>query len=397
MKRVVIITGPDFQDEEYIYPYYRLQEAGYHVDVATKDKAVMNGKYGIPAKPTIDVKDLNSDNYDAVVLPGGTEAPDRVRQIKEVLKFVKEMHDKGKVVAAICHGPWILISAQVVRGKRATCYVGMADDLKNAGALYSDEPVVIDGNLITSPHYRNNGDLMKAVIQKLDNNASSPVNQIDYRKLIVNKPWGYEYLMYQNEDVAIWCLHIQHGAATSLHCHPRKKTGLILLSGEAELSFLNDSHPIKPLTKSMIRPGLFHSTTALSKDGAVVIESETPNDKSDLVRLLDKYGREGKPYEGRSEMRPIDASCVQIFPENGKYPSAQKVAGCSISVEKFTDQSGFLNRKPGEVIVTLEGGLVSRHGIPVLAPGDVIWSQNLDRLNEICSAPKGATILVVRQ
>lgn len=166
MKRAVIITGPGFQDEEFIYPYYRLLEEGFDVAVATKDKAVVYGKYGIPVTPTMDVKDLREGDYDLVILPGGHEAPDRVRQIKEVLGFVKAMFEKDKIVAAICHGPWIAISAGIVKGRKATCYQGMADDLKNAGAIYIDAPVVVDGNLITSPHYRNNGDFMKAVMAK---------------------------------------------------------------------------------------------------------------------------------------------------------------------------------------------------------------------------------------
>ena len=167
-RRAVIITGPGFQDEEFIYPYYRLLEAGFAVDVATKDKAIVYGKYGIPAKATIDTRDLKEEDYDLVVLPGGHEAPDRVRQDKNVLNFVQRMDESGKIVAAICHGPWILISADVVRGRKATCYVGMADDLRNAGATYLDAPVVEDGNLITAPHYHNNGDFMKAVLKRFD-------------------------------------------------------------------------------------------------------------------------------------------------------------------------------------------------------------------------------------
>ena len=165
-KRAVIITGPHFQDEEFVYPYYRLLEENFRLDVATKDKATVYGKYGMPAIPTKDVKDLRVEDYDLVVLPGGQEAPDRVRQIPEVLAFVKAMFGQGKIVAAICHGPWITISAGIMKGKKATCYVGMADDLKNAGALYQDAPVIVDGNLVTSPHYRNNGDFMKAVLEK---------------------------------------------------------------------------------------------------------------------------------------------------------------------------------------------------------------------------------------
>ena len=168
MKRVVIITGPNFQDEEFTYPYYRLLEEGYSVDVATPDKVIVYGKYGVPAKPTIDTKDLKASNYDLVILPGGFEAPDRLRIRKEVLSFVKEMHESNKVIAAICHGPWICISAGIMKGRRATGYMSIADDIKNAGATYLEEDVVIDGNLITSPHYRNNGDFMKAVINTMN-------------------------------------------------------------------------------------------------------------------------------------------------------------------------------------------------------------------------------------
>lgn len=167
-RRAVIITAQGFQDEEFIYPYYRLQEAGFTVDVATKDKAVVHGKYGVPARPTVSFTDLREDHYDLVVLPGGHEAPDRVRQEPPVLEFVRQMIDKRKIVAAICHGPWILISAKVVQNRRATCYAGMADDLKNAGAIYEDAPVVVDGNLITAPHYRDNGPFMAAVLRPFE-------------------------------------------------------------------------------------------------------------------------------------------------------------------------------------------------------------------------------------
>jgi protease I len=167
MKRAVIITAQNFQDEEFTYPYYRLLEEGFHVDVATPDKMAVFGKYGVPARPTIDTKDLRIENYDLVVLPGGFEAPDRLRIRKEVLVFVKAMFENNKIVAAICHGPWICISAGILRGKKATGYMSIADDIKNAGATYLDQEVVIDGNLITAPHYRNNGDFMQAVIKTM--------------------------------------------------------------------------------------------------------------------------------------------------------------------------------------------------------------------------------------
>src|SRR3990167_8164257 len=126
-----------------------------------------------------------------------------------------------------------------------------------------------------------------------------------YKDVIVIKPWGYEYVFYENEFVAVWCLHINKGEATSLHCHPNKKTGLILLSGEAELSFLNDTVPMKPLSRHILRPGLFHSTKAIS-DGVILLEIETPPNKEDIVRFDDKYGRKFKPIESKVTPMMID-------------------------------------------------------------------------------------------
>jgi protease I len=168
MKRAVIITGPNFQDEEFIYPFYRLQEAGFQVDVAVKGREPVKGKYGVPAKPTKDVAELKESDYDLVVLPGGHEAPDRVRQIKEVLDFVKAMHEKKKVISAICHGPWIMISAGIVKGRKISGYIAIKDDIVNAGAEYIDAPVVVDGNLVTSPHYKYNGDWMRETLKKFN-------------------------------------------------------------------------------------------------------------------------------------------------------------------------------------------------------------------------------------
>lgn len=171
MKKAVIITAQNFQDEEFTYPYYRLLEEGYTVDVATPDKTAVFGKYGVPARPTIDTNDLKESDYDLVILPGGFEAPDRLRLRKEVLRFIKEMYENNKIVAAICHGPWLCVSSGIMKGKKATAYISIADDIRNAGATYLEEDVVVDGNLITAPHYRNNGDFMKAVFRVINERA----------------------------------------------------------------------------------------------------------------------------------------------------------------------------------------------------------------------------------
>ena len=167
MKRVVIIVAQNFQDEEFVYPYYRVMEEGFRVDVATPGGQNMIGKYGVPARATMDTDKLKAEDFDCVILPGGFESPDRLRIRPEVLRFVREMNEAGKLVAAICHGPWILISAGMVKGRKITGYMSIADDLKNAGAVYLEQDLVVDGNLISAPHYKNNGEFMKAVIAAL--------------------------------------------------------------------------------------------------------------------------------------------------------------------------------------------------------------------------------------
>ena len=168
-KRVVIITGPGFQDEEVVYPYYRLLEQGYKTDIATKDGAIVFGKYGVPARATMSTDGLDENDFDAVILPGGFEAPDRVRLIPEVLEFVRKMNEQNKLLAAICHGPWILISAGITKNRKMTAFWSIEADVRNSGADYQHKaPVVIDSNLITSPHYNNNGEFMKAVVEYLE-------------------------------------------------------------------------------------------------------------------------------------------------------------------------------------------------------------------------------------
>jgi protease I len=168
-RKAVIITAQGFQDEEFVYPYYRLLEAGFEVDVATRDKTPVFGKFGVPARPNLATQDLKAEDYDAVVLPGGFEAPDRLRLLPEVLEFIRRMDAQKKLVAAICHGPWVLISAGITRGRKMTAYWSIEADVRNSGADYQHKaPVVIDGNLITSPHYNNNGDFMRAIVAYFD-------------------------------------------------------------------------------------------------------------------------------------------------------------------------------------------------------------------------------------
>lgn len=172
-KKAVVITAEGFEDEEVIYPVIRLKEAGFEVHIATKGKKEVLGRLNFPLElivryygTLVDATKLNSKDYDLVLIPGGFEAPDRMRQVPEILEFVREMHKQKKLVSAFCHGPWVLISAGIIKGKKIAGYIGIKDDINNAGAIYTDQPAVIDGNIITARHPRDVTDLMKAILSK---------------------------------------------------------------------------------------------------------------------------------------------------------------------------------------------------------------------------------------
>lgn len=218
---------------------------------------------------------------------------------------------------------------------------------------------------------------------------------IDFRSTLVRKPWGYEYLMYQNDLLGLWLLRLEHGAATSLHCHPRKKTGLVVLSGEAHLSFLNDGVDLKPLGRNMIRPGLFHSTKATSPEGLFLLEVETPRDKENLVRLEDNYGRQAQPYEGVEATEPLPSNLLQLeTPETGaefKY----ELCGCDLVVRRITDAADLQIEDPSAVIMLLEGGLATAEGEPILDAGDVVSPATFFRLVKSFPLTTPLTVLII--
>lgn len=147
---VLIFVGDDYEDMELQYPKYRLLEAGARVVVAGLEAGVTHkGKYGYPQIAQARIADLNAADFDGLVIPGGW-MPDKLRRYDEVKRITKAIHDAGKCVASICHGPWIDISAGIVKGATYTSTPGLTDDLRNAGATWVDKPVVIDANHVTS-------------------------------------------------------------------------------------------------------------------------------------------------------------------------------------------------------------------------------------------------------
>jgi mannose-6-phosphate isomerase-like protein (cupin superfamily) len=180
--------------------------------------------------------------------------------------------------------------------------------------------------------------------------------------------------MYENDQVALWFLHIYQGHQTSMHCHPTKTTGLVLLNGEAELSFLGDQKVIHAPEKQMIRRGLFHSTRAISEGGIYMFEIETPNDKNDLVRLSDKYGRSSKGYEEAEHERGRTPECVWIEEPDPDQKNDYLINGTSFSVVNQSSLNFIDLLNDEDIVIFLRGG-VGKHvdGRKHLAtiPGDV--------------------------
>jgi len=138
-----------YEDLELWYPKLRLEEAGYAVKCAAPELATFAGKHGYPAAADLRLPDARSADFCGLLVPGGF-MPDKLRRDPQVLSLTREFFEQGKLVAFICHGGWIPISAKILRGKRATGSLGIKDDLENAGAIWVNEPAVVDGNLISS-------------------------------------------------------------------------------------------------------------------------------------------------------------------------------------------------------------------------------------------------------
>ncbi|WP_059105156.1 type 1 glutamine amidotransferase domain-containing protein [Shouchella shacheensis] len=149
-KRILSALDSDFEDLELWYPILRLQEEGARVDLAAAEaNKTYSGKYGVPATSDLAFKDASAKEYDAILIPGGW-APDKLRRFPELLETVRTMDADKKPIGQICHAGWVLISANILSGRNVTSTPGIRDDMENAGAIWHDEAVVVDGHLISS-------------------------------------------------------------------------------------------------------------------------------------------------------------------------------------------------------------------------------------------------------
>jgi len=174
--RALIITWTGYQDQELIYPYYRLREDTADVSIMAND-SVVHGILGTRMNADLLISSLGTPShfeeifakYDFLVLPGGVKALEKLRQEKNVLAFIKKWDDAGKIIASTCHGAQLLISAKVVKNREIAGYYSLEDDINNAGAIYSRLPFVVSKNIISSPHYEWMGEWMREAINVYKN------------------------------------------------------------------------------------------------------------------------------------------------------------------------------------------------------------------------------------
>ena len=147
--KALFISADRYEDSELLVPYYRLLEEGIEVDIASMKKEPIKGKHGYEVQVTKTLAEVRPEDYDILVLPGG-KAPEEVRKEPSAVEIARDFFTKSKPIAAICHGPQTLITAGLLKGRHATCYRTVVEELKAAGAVYEDKEVVVDGNLVTS-------------------------------------------------------------------------------------------------------------------------------------------------------------------------------------------------------------------------------------------------------
>ena len=201
-------------------------------------------------------------------------------------------------------------------------------------------------------------------------------NNFFYDDKVVYKPWGYEHVIYRNlKHLSVTLLRINYNKNTSLHCHPKKKTGFIVVSGKAliQLGLWQGTakHYMAP-SKLMIRTGLFHSIKAVSKKGLYALEFETPFNKNDLIRFKDNYGRRSKPYEGKKFTKNIDSNFIKFKKPKIERNQLFKINKVNISLEIHKNFKNLINKKNSTIFAIIDGKVIDKHKGSVLSYGDIL-------------------------
>ena len=224
-------------------------------------------------------------------------------------------------------------------------------------------------------------------------------NSFFYDDKVVYKPWGHEHIIYKNrKDLSVTLLKINYNKKTSLHCHPNKKTGFIVIAGRALIQlglWKTTAKYYSAPSKLMIRTGLFHSIKSVSKNGLYALEFETPFNKKDLVRFKDDYGRQSKPYEGKNFTKKINSDFIKFTkPKLGKN-QLFKIKKTNISLEIHKNFKNLINKKNSTIFAIIDGNVVDKQMRRVLSYGDIIRTGTLKKLSEVFKIRKYLTVIRV--
>jgi len=220
-----------------------------------------------------------------------------------------------------------------------------------------------------------------------------------YCNKVVYKPWGYEYVVYSDSNrLAITFVKINYGHKTSLHCHPQKKTGFIILDGKALVQigiYKENSRCFRALSRLVFRPGLFHSIKAISKQGICALEFETPFKKNDLVRFMDDYGRQSKHYEGKKFTKNIGSNFIKFKkPKLGK-KRKYNFKNLEILLEVRKNLKNLVKKDDKTTSAILDGNIVDNNGQNVISYGEIVKTSTLRILSDAFEIRKPLTILRV--
>lgn len=226
-----------------------------------------------------------------------------------------------------------------------------------------------------------------------------PKKKIDYKGVVVDKPWGYEYLMFENSHAAVWILFLKSKSKTSVHCHPKKKTSLLVLDGSVKTSSLDSIFELKSLEGIIIERGVFHSTHAVSDCGAFVMEVETPVEKSDLVRLKDEYGRENLGYESGISRDTGRYEYCDFHNESEENEEVQKLI--KDKVMKIYRSTTFeqlhekIKKDHKKILCPLNYTLKSKEGRIFLDIGDIIEIKDLPKNDDVVVSERSLVSLII--
>ena len=209
--------------------------------------------------------------------------------------------------------------------------------------------------------------------------------------VVVKKPWGEEYLCYRNGDVAIWYLFIKKGEKTSMHCHPTKNTGFVVLSGDVQLSFIRNKMNLRGLDKIHIFRSRFHSTMAITD--AYLFEIESPENKEDLVRLDDSYGRENCGYEDSGSFRKKEDT--HFWLEAPEKNSSCDLHDCKLNHFNPQNIPELTEYSSKDFIVFTKGGVWTKEKKQILYPGDIADGETLAKIVPKFHLIEGTSILTI--